>query len=203
MTPFRKAVQIVAPVLVAMTFSSCIHTTPEPKANVFSAVAFEEGVPGGVMARSMTLTASVVDVDKANRAVTLKTSDGQTSQVKCGPQVVNFDQIEVGDQLSMVVAEELVVAMAKEGTESSDGGAALLARAPDGAKPAGLVAGTAQATATVTAIDLKNHKATLQFADGSSKTIRVREDVDLTQRKIGEKVVIRKTEALAVAVEEI
>jgi hypothetical protein len=64
------------------------------------------------------------------------------------------------------------------------------------------VADTVQVTATVTAIDLKAHKATLQFTDGTTRTIAVRKDVDLTQRKVGEQVVIRSTEALAISVEK-
>ena len=57
-------------------------------------------------------------------------------------------------------------------------------------------------TAKVTAIDLKQHKATLQFPDGTTKTVRVRKDVDLTKRQVGEEVVIRATEAVAIVVEK-
>ena len=59
-----------------------------------------------------------------------------------------------------------------------------------------------QVAATVTAIDLKRHRATLEFADGTTHTVDVRPDVDLTQRKVGEKVVIRATESLAISVEK-
>jgi hypothetical protein len=64
------------------------------------------------------------------------------------------------------------------------------------------MASTVQVAAKVTAIDLKHHKATLQLPDGSSKSFDVRPDVDLTQRKVGEEVVIRFTEALALSVEK-
>jgi hypothetical protein len=47
-----------------------------------------------------------------------------------------------------------------------------------------------------------NHEATLRFEDGSTKTVAVRPDVDLGQRKVGETVVIRITEALAINVEK-
>ena len=59
-----------------------------------------------------------------------------------------------------------------------------------------------QVVATVVAIDMHKHKATLEFPDGSRKTVAVRPDVDLTQRKVGEKVVIRKTEAMAISVDK-
>jgi len=62
------------------------------------------------------------------------------------------------------------------------------------------MAETVQVTAKVTALDLKGHKATLQFPDGSTKTVAVRKDVDLTQQKLGEEVVVRCTEAVAITV---
>jgi hypothetical protein len=148
------------------------------------------------------MTAKVTAIDTANRKVTLVTSDGEKTTVKCGPEVINFDQIRVGDQLKVTVAEELAVYMAKEGAAPSDGAAALVALAPKGAKPGGVVASTVQVTAKVTAIDLKHHKATLQFADGTTRTVTVRDDVDLTKRRVGEEVVIRTTEVLALEVEK-
>jgi hypothetical protein len=57
-------------------------------------------------------------------------------------------------------------------------------------------------TATVTAIDLQSHKATLRFPDGSTRTVAVRRDVDLTKRHVGEEVVIRITEMLALDVQK-
>jgi hypothetical protein len=61
---------------------------------------------------------------------------------------------------------------------------------------------TYQVTATVTTIDQKKRKATLQFPDGSTKKFDVRKDVDLTRHKVGEKVVIRTTETFAIKMEK-
>jgi hypothetical protein len=92
--------------------------------------------------------------------------------------------------------------MAKDNPPASEGEAALVALAPKGAKPGGLMANTVQVIAKVTAIDLKHHKATLLFPDGTTKTVAVRKDVDLTKREVGEEVVIRCTEAVAIVVEK-
>ena len=184
-----------------LTFTSCSSTSSPPTVETTSAASFQQGVPGGVVVETHKMTATVTGIDAADRKVTLVTPDGTKSTVKCGPEVINFDQIRVGDQLKVTVAEELAVSMAAEGAPPSDGAAALVALAPKGAKPGGIVASTVQITATVTAINLKRHKATLQFPDGSTKTVAVRKDVDLTQRKVGEEVVIRCTEAVAIQVE--
>lgn len=51
------------------------------------------------------------------------------------------------------------------------------------------------------AIDLEKHTATLKFEDGTAKTFPVRSDVDLSKGKIGEQVVFRITEMIAISVE--
>jgi len=49
---------------------------------------------------------------------------------------------------------------------------------------------------------LWHHTATLQLPDGSSKTFKVRPDVELTKDNVGTEVVIRTTEAVAISVEK-
>jgi hypothetical protein len=180
-----------------LALTSCSST---PKGETTAAAVYEEGVPGGVVVQTHQTTATVTGIDAANRKVTLVSPDGKRTTVKCGPEVVNFDQIRIGDQLKVTVAEQLVVYMAKDNPPTSEGAAALVALAPKGAKPGGLMANTVQVIAKVKSIDLKHHKATLQFPDGTTKTVEVRKDVDLTQRQVGEEVVIRCTEALAISV---
>jgi hypothetical protein len=168
------------------------------KASASAAVV--EGVPGGAVVQTYELTATVTAIDKAGRKVTLLSPDGIKQTVKAGPEVVNFDQIRVGDQLKITATEELVVYVAGKGEPASDSGAALVALAPKGAKPGGLMTQTARVTAKVTAIDAEHHKATLQFEDGTTRTVAIRQDVDLSQRKVGDEVVIRTTESLAIKV---
>jgi hypothetical protein len=183
--------------LLALT--SCSST---PEGQSASMVATQTGVPGGIRVDTYKTTATVTDIDAADRKVTLVSPEGKKTTVKCGPEVINFDQIRVGDQLKVTVAQELVVYMAKGNPPADQGQAALVALAPKGAKPGGLMANTVQVIAKVSAIDLKHHKATLQFPDGTTRTVDVRKDVDLTQRQVGEEVVIRTTEALAILVEK-
>lgn len=165
-------------------------------------VATQKGEPGGTIVETYKITATVTAVDAASRKVTLATPDGTKTTFKAGPEVVNFKQIQVGDQVKATVAEQLVVFVRKSGEPSSDGAAALVALAPVGAKPGVLMANTVEVTAKVEAIDLQHRKATLRFPDGKSKTFKVRKDVDLTKAKLGDEVVFRTTEALAILVEK-
>ena len=159
-----------------------------------------EGVPGGSVVATYELTASVAAIDEASRKITIVDAAGIKKTVKAGPEVINFDQIRVGDELKIVVTKELVVGMAGEGETPTGGAGELVALAPKGAKPGGLMAETRQITAKVAAIDTENHEATLQFEDGSVRNVAVRPDVDLSKQKVGDTVVIRITEALAIQV---
>ena len=58
--------------------------------------------PGkAVMANTIEITATVQAVDKATRAVTLKGPEGNVRTITAGPEVKNFDQIKVGDQVAV------------------------------------------------------------------------------------------------------
>jgi hypothetical protein len=182
-----------------LAFSSC---STEPAGERAGFAAIQQGVPGGVVVETHKMTATVTGIDAASRHVTLVSPDGKKTTVKCGPEVINFDQIRVGDQLKVTVTEELVAYLAEAGAPPRDGAATAVALAPKGAKPGGMMAETVQVTAKVTAIDLKHHKATLQFPDGSTRKVAVRKDVDLTRRQVGEEVVLRITDMLAISVEK-
>lgn len=162
------------------------------------ATAVAEGVPGGAVVKTYELKATVAAIDQTTRKVTLLDAAGIKTTVKAGPEVVNFDQIRVGDQLKITAAQELVVYVAGEGETPTDGGAQLVALAPQGAKPGGMMVETTRVTAKVTAIDAEHHTATLQFEDGTTRTVTVRPDVDLSKRNVGDQVVIRTTESLAI-----
>ena len=190
-------IAIMPAAMLALT--SCSST---PQGEGSTMVAAQKGVPGGTIVETYKVTATVTAVDAASRKVTLTMADGAKTTVKAGPEVVNFDQIQVGDQVKATVAEQLVVFVRKNGEPANDGEAAAVALAPVGAKPGVVMANTVEVTAKVEAIDLGRRKATLRFPDGQSKTFRVRPDVDMTKAKLGDEVVIRTTEAVAISVEK-
>ena len=56
--------------------------------------------PGKVsIADAVQVGATVKAIDKAKRLVTLKGPEGHTFVVQAGPEVKNFDQIKVGDEV--------------------------------------------------------------------------------------------------------
>jgi len=188
--------------LLSATLLALTSCSTKPPGDATSVTTTQKGVPGGTVVDTYKVTATVTAVDAASRRLTLETRDGATTTVKAGPEVANFDQIQIGDHVKARVAQRLVVFVRNNGEPANDGAAAAVALAPIGAKPGVLMADTEEVTAKVQALDLKNRQATLRFPDESTRTFLVRKDVDMTKAKLGDEVVFRITEALAITVEK-
>jgi hypothetical protein len=72
----------------------------------------------------------------------------------------------------------------------------------DGEQSGILKAETVEKTATVTAINPNQGEATLQFADGTTRNITVRRDVNLWDVRVGDEVVIRTRSAAVLNLEK-
>lgn len=201
---FRIAPMKTMILLIASLFilAACATTTPPPPAVESSSTMVEEGVPGGVVVNTVEVTAKVTAIDMKNRKATLLLEDGTKETVKVPPEAVNFDQVQVGDMLKVTLTEETVVYLDEEGTAPPDAYAAGVTLAPKGAQPGGVIAEAAQVTATVIFIDQTKRTASLRFEDGTVETFPVREDIDLSKHKEGEKVVFIVTEIVALSVEK-
>ena len=97
--------------------------------------------------------------------------------------------------------ESVAVFVQKAGSPPSAEQAQAVSLAPKGEMPAGVVAQTTQITANVEAIDYKNRTVTLKGPEGGVRTIKVGNNVKkLDEVKVGDQVVLRITEALALDV---
>lgn len=191
----RPSLALLVPTLLAG-----IIACPIQAVEAGAGATVQPGVPGGTFVQTMQMSAEVLAIDAATRTLTVK-SEGREAKLKVGPEAVNFPQIKVGDKIKVAVVEELVVAMTDPAAAAKDGAAVTVALAPEGAKPGGVTVATGRVTATVVAIDQEKRLATLSFPDGSKKAVKVRPDVDLKLRKVGEQVTITITEAMAISVE--
>lgn len=188
----------------ALALAACSSTssTPPPFGETTRSTTFQKGVPGGTIVETTRLTATVTAIDATNRTVTLANADGEHKTLRCGPEVINFDQIHVGDRVNAIVTSELTLTVADSGGLPWDASVALVALAPKRAKPGGGMIETQEYTATIAAINRRRREATLRLPDDTTRTFTVRNDVDLSQRKVGEKVAVRVSVAVAIAVEK-
>lgn len=154
--------------------------------------------PGGVSITTIELSATVLSIDRADRSLTLLGKDGIKETITVGDDVVNFDQIKVGDKVLMILSDSMVVQLGDSlpGARPDE----VVKLAPVGAKPGGVIASTVEIRATVLALDPAKRTATLKGEDGQEKTYPVRADVDMARIKIGDTILVRKTEAVALKI---
>jgi len=170
---------------------------PAPKAVVAASSS-----PGqATMAAAVTVSATVTAIDKATRLVTLKGPEGKLTTITAGPDVRNFDQVKVGDVVTVRYMEALTLTLMKDGKElrsmTETPGAA---RAPAGERPAGVVANQTEVTANVIAVDAKTQTVTLR---GPTRTVdlKVPDAGQFKLIKVGDQIKAVFTEAVALSVE--
>jgi hypothetical protein len=191
-TTITRIVGIVA--VVATTLASAAVT--QEKAGPTAGAK-----PGVVVADLTELTATVDAVDYHKRLVTLTGPRGNTITVKAGPQVKNLDQVKVGDLLVVQHYESVALFVRKSGEPPAATEVAAVALAPKGQEPGGVAVDTVELTATVEAIDYAKRTVTLRGPEGKTKTLKVDPSVEhFPQVKMGDEVVVRHTEALAISV---
>jgi len=176
-----------------LVFTGCSST---PK----SQTAVSEAMRGGVVMDVVSAVATVQSVNASNRIVVLQRPDGSLITYECGPEVINFDQIQVGDQVTAQVAEAVAIGLVKGGVPPMAGAANIMVRAPLGEKPAGKMVNTVGFTAKVMSVDKLNREVTLQMADGSTRTVKVGPNIKLSKVKPGNAVGVRLTRAFMIAV---
>ena len=156
-------------------------------------------VKGGAVLSSVTVTATVSQIDQKTRSVTLTAEDGQEYSFVAGESVKNLAQVKKGDVVSVTYTEALATEV-KKGGHAAAGSVSAGETAPRGAKPAGVVAQQTTVTIVITAIDPKMPSVTFKGPAGNVRTIRVEHPELLEGVKVGDTVDITYTEALAVTV---
>lgn len=199
MTPLKSITPAIL-LSAMMLFTSCSSTPPLEDA-VESSILLQNA-DGATLVDTLTVTGAVRAIDPAARKVTLQFGDGTTKTYHAPPEAINFDRIKVGDLVKAAVTEEFAVSLRKVGTPASVGQSTAVALAPKGAMPGGIEANTVEVTATITAVNTDRRRVTLQFADGTTRTIRVGKQVDLAQVKPGDAVETQMSESLALSVEK-
>jgi len=159
--------------------------------------------PGMVVTDQVVVKATVGAVDYENRLVTLRGQEGNVFTVRADDRVKNLDQVKVGD---LAVAEyykstALFVRSAEGGPSS--GQTETVRVAPRGEKPYIVEVTTREVTATVEAIGYLSRTITLRGADGKPVNFLVDPSVKrFNEVKVGDEVVSRYTESVAVSIQK-
>ena|SRR5271165_4229426 len=78
-------------------------------------VIVERGPGYAGMARTVNVTATITQIDAATRSVMLKGPQGNGLLLAAGPEVKNFAQLKVGDQVDVKYVKAVVLELKKGG----------------------------------------------------------------------------------------
>jgi hypothetical protein len=164
-----------------------------------TAVAGTAPGQGGV-AQLTEVTATITAIDASTREVTLKGPQGNEVTVTAGPDVKNFDNMKVGDSVTVQYVSALSLELTKGGgyavtrTEQTGSSAA-----PPGGLPAGAVGRQITVVADVIDVNPATQTVTLR---GPKRTVDVVvADPDQFKRvEKGDQVLATYTEAVAISV---
>lgn len=162
-------------------------------------VAKGPGVAG--VAETVELTATITAIDAATRAITMKGPQGKELTLTAGPEIKNFAQMKVGDQVKAKYVEALTLELKKGSTAPvARTDTTGVAGAKPGERPAGVAGRQVTVMAEVMAVDPAKKTVTLR---GPQRTIDLKV-ADPEQFKLiakGDRVEATYTEALALSVE--
>ena len=148
-------------------------------------------------------TARITMIDHDARLVTLTQQDGTTETVQCGPEVDRFDELKVGDTVTMRYYRSVVYLARRAGQPSAlpaTRDTPSLSRGR-GRRPAATLSQQQTAAVTVEAIDRRVPAVTGVTDDGRRVSFQVPRRKDVAGLKVGERLEIVYTEALVISVE--
>ncbi len=191
----KKTLSLIIAAALSTPFLAIAQSPPQ------SVIAAAKGDGEVAVGEAIQLQGTVKSIDKQNKAVTVVGPQGNEVVITAGPEARNFDQIAIGDMVTLTytqaVALELIpagsgVAPGRQVTES-------VVRAEPGQKPAGVIQTTVRILANVVAVNPKAQTVTLK---GPERTVElaVKDPAVLAKVRVGQQVEAVFTEAIGLAV---
>jgi hypothetical protein len=158
------------------------------------------GSPTQVMAEKVTVTATVEDIDKDDRKLSLKKADGEEVDVVVPSDVGGFEKIKKGDKVDASYYVSAAVGLIPGGAKTPT-----VEERQTGTRElgGGLVTREVVATLPVVSVDLAKESVVLRTPNGNTRTVKVKDPTvkrRLPQLKAGDTVQITFTEAVATTV---
>jgi hypothetical protein len=153
----------------------------------------------------VTATASVEALDLAKREVTLKGPLGNIVTFTVDERVKRLNEIKVGDFVRADYYVSIAAELRPPTPEEEKNPLVVIdaaGKAPPGTSPAAGGLRHIRVVATIEGLDRPTQTVTVKGPRGNYLTARVADPVRLTQVRIGEKVVMTFTEALAISLEK-
>ncbi|BDB27346.1 hypothetical protein Tamer19_62750 [Cupriavidus sp. TA19] len=164
-----------------------------------SSVVVASGVGAMMATETVKTTATVVAIDTATRTVSLKNKQGKVTDLQVGDDVRNFNQVRIGDVMTVEYKQALSVSMTRQTGIRSSIERETIDRAPAGAKPGGSIGREVTVTADVVNVNRKTGMVTIKGPKGKTVDVHVSDPQQLKAIRRGEQVQAVYTEAFAVS----
>ena len=180
---------MVRNLLVCVALSTAVLSTA-------TAAAQRPVTQGAEISKSFVIDA----IDHSLRLVNLRDAEGNIETILCGPEVKRFDALKVGDKVTFRYYESVILNIRRPGDAAPQPpDNAGLARAA-GQKPGATLSQQMTARVTVEAIEPKAPSVTVRTEDGRKMSIKVENAKNIAGVKVGDRVEITYTQALAISV---
>lgn len=191
----NKNVLLLAVAALAAPFAAQAQNQPQ-------AVVMVEKAPGvGAVSETVQLQGKIKFVDKKRRSVVIVGPNGNEILMNLSDEVRNFDQIKVGDLVTLTMMQAIALELRKVANngvrERVDSENAVVAK--PGEKPGVMVEKSVRVVANVVAVNSKAQTVTLR---GPKRTVElaVKDPAMLQNVKVGDQVEGVFTEAVALTV---
>ncbi len=191
----NKNVLLLAVAALAAPFAAQAQNQPQ-------AVVMVEKAPGvGAASEAVQLQGKIKFVDKKRRSVVIVGPNGNEILMNLSDEVRNFDQIKVGDLVTLTMMQAIALELRKVANngvrERVDSENAVVAK--PGEKPGVVVEKSVRVVANVVAVNSKAQTVTLR---GPKRTVElaVKDPAMLQNVKVGDQVEGVVTEAVALTV---
>jgi Cu/Ag efflux protein CusF len=187
--------------ILAVAIAAAVAPLAYGQAQSPSGSAIVGTAPGkGLAMQHVKATATVEATDPAKRTVTLKNARGEVRTITAGPEVRNFDQIKVGDSVTIEYVEGLALELKKDGKAVlGRSEVKSLERSDPGMKPGGMATREITAVADVVNVDAKKSTVTVKNKEGETFDLNIRDPEQLKLIKKGDQIQATYTEAVAVS----
>jgi hypothetical protein len=183
--------------LLAATLAAVAHMAP---AQPQTSVDVTKGMGNATVAATSTVTATVVAIERDTRTVTLKEKSGRVFEVQVGDEARNFDQLRVGDIVTMEYRKAMSLSLEKTSGPRSATQQIIESRAAPGEKPGGTIGREVTVMADVMAVNAKAKSVTLKGPQGDTVDVIVEDPEQLKNIRKGDQVKVVYTEAIAISV---
>jgi hypothetical protein len=191
----NKMIVLLSASLLALPLTSMAQSQPQ------SVLIAEKGPGGGSVKEAIQLQGKVKSINKKMREVVVVGPNGNELLFTLGEEARNFDQIRVGDLVTLTYVQAIAMELNKvanngirERVESENA-----IRTKKGEKPGVAMERTVQVIANVVAVNPKAETVTLR---GPKRTVElaVKDPAALQNIKVGDQVEVTYVEAVALTV---